>query len=841
MKAVVMAGGEGTRLRPLTSNLPKPLLPVADRPIMEHILRLLRRHGLTSVVATVQFLAPLVEERFGDGHELGVDLSYALEETPLGTAGSVKNAETELADDTFVVISGDALTDIDLTDLIAYHRRKGALVTVCLTRVPDPREFGIVLTDDEGRIERFLEKPTWGQVFSDTVNTGIYVMEPEVLDLIEPGVPVDWSADVFPRLMEDGKGVYGYLAEGYWQDVGGHESYRQAQVDVLQGRVTVELDGFQRSPGVRVAASARVHPDAELHGPLLIGAHATVEAGARVHGHTVVGAGAVVGRGARLHRAVLHEGARIGPRADLHGCVIGRNVDVLAEARITEGAVVGDGSLVGRGATVTGEARIHPSRTIAAGATVRTSLIRQTQARASLFGARGATGTVNVELTPELAVELATACAGTLPKGAVVTLARDHGRAARSIKHAVAAALQASAVRVHDLDDVPVPLARWHTARQAAGGLVVHTTPGDPDALDILLLDEHGADLPNAAQRRLDRAFARQEYRRALPDEFTDISVPGEVHQSYLDALLGALGTDHTGPVGLRIVVDAGHGSAAQLLPELFGRLGVEALLTNPGPDRGHPTRTPEQRRTALTRLGYAVTSARASFGAQLDPLGERLTLVDDQGHPVEDQHALLTLLVLHTTRRPGGTVVLPVTASRLAEQLAAPHGTRIVRTAAGAAALATAVREHRAVLAADARGGFTVPALAATHDAVAALARFAVLLARTTGPLHELVAGIPVPHVQHVPIAVPAAAKGAVMRRALDFAGRHGYLVDTSGAVEGVHATMTNGDWVHVLPDPARATAHLWAESADRSTTRSLLAVWRDHLEGGGFPGALG
>ena len=177
-----MAGGEGTRLRPMTANQPKPMLPVVNRPIMEHVLRLLRRHGLTETVVTVQFLASMVRNYFGDGEDFGMSLQYATEETPLGTAGSVKNAEDALRDEPFLVISGDALTDIDLSDLIAFHKDNNALVTVALARVPDPLEFGIVIVDDDGKIQRFLEKPTWGQVFSDTVNTGIYVMEPEVLD-----------------------------------------------------------------------------------------------------------------------------------------------------------------------------------------------------------------------------------------------------------------------------------------------------------------------------------------------------------------------------------------------------------------------------------------------------------------------------------------------------------------------------------------------------------------------------------------------------------------------------------------------------------------------------------
>ncbi|HEY5031837.1 MAG TPA: sugar phosphate nucleotidyltransferase, partial [Actinomycetes bacterium] len=411
MKAVVMAGGEGTRLRPMTASMPKPLLPVVNRPIMEHVLRLLRKHGFTEVVVTVQFLASLVRNYFGDGEELGMQLQYATEEEPLGTAGSVKNAEAALADDTFLVISGDALTDIDLTALVAFHKEKKALVTVCLTRVPDPLEFGITILDEEGRVERFLEKPTWGQVFSDTVNTGIYVMEPEVFDYVAAGEPVDWSADVFPRLIEEGRAVFGYVADGYWEDVGTLESYHKAQADVLEGRVDVDIDGFEMSPGVWVAEGADVDPEAVLRGPLYIGDYAKVESGAELREYTVLGSNVVVRSGAFLHRAVVHDNVFIGPLANLRGCVVGKNTDIMRAARIEEGAVLGDECVVEEEAIISASVKVFPFKTIEAGAVIHSSVIWESRGQRSLFGPRGVAGIINVEITPELVVRLASAYA----------------------------------------------------------------------------------------------------------------------------------------------------------------------------------------------------------------------------------------------------------------------------------------------------------------------------------------------------------------------------------------------------------------------------------------------
>ena len=499
MRSVVMAGGEGSRLRPMTANLPKPLLPVVNRPIMEHVLRLLRRHGFDETVVTVQFLASLVRNFFGDGDELGMALRYATEERPLGTAGSVKNAADALRGEPFVVISGDALTDIDLTDMVRFHRARGALATVALKSVPNPLEFGIVITDGDGRIDRFLEKPTWGQVFSDTVNTGIYVMEPEMLDHVADGEVVDWSSDVFPALLEAGAPLYGYVTDAYWEDVGTLESYLKAHADVLNRQVDVDVDGFEMAPGVWVCEGAEVDPDAVLKGPILVGNYAKVEAGVELREYTVLGSNVVVKCGAFLHRAVLHDNVFVASHANLRGCVVGKNTDVMRGARIEEGAVVGDDCVVEEEAFLSAGVKIYPFKTIEAGAVVNTSVIWESRGQRNLFGPRGVSGLVNVEITPELAVRLASAYATTLRKGSTVVAARDASRAARALKRAVISALTASAINVRDLEVSPIPVTRFETPHSdAVGGVMLRTSPGDAQGIDIIFLDAHGADLAQA-------------------------------------------------------------------------------------------------------------------------------------------------------------------------------------------------------------------------------------------------------------------------------------------------------------------------------------------------------
>ena len=295
-----MAGGEGSRLRPLTANRPKPMVPVANLPAMEHILLLLKRHGIREVVATLYYEARVIQDYFRDGQDFDMRLHYAVEDRPLGTAGSVRLAR-EFLDETFLVVSGDAVTNIDLNRVTQFHRSRDAAATLTLYRVANPLEYGVVVTDEEGRLLRFQEKPTWGEVLSDTINTGIYVLEPSVLDLVPEDQSFDFSNDLFPILLRDKIPMYGYVADGYWTDVGNVEEYRRSNVDAVSGVAGVELP-TRRVGGAVAAAGADVAPGASIFGQVLLGRECKIRAGVVVNGPSVIGDYTVVESGARDRR-----------------------------------------------------------------------------------------------------------------------------------------------------------------------------------------------------------------------------------------------------------------------------------------------------------------------------------------------------------------------------------------------------------------------------------------------------------------------------------------------------------------------------------------------------------
>jgi mannose-1-phosphate guanylyltransferase/phosphomannomutase len=821
MKAVIMAGGEGTRLRPLTSNQPKPLMPLVNRPMMEHIVRLLKSHGFDDIVVTLAFLPQTIRTYFGDGAEFGVRMVYATEETPLGTAGSVRNARDEL-DEPFMVISGDVLTDIDLSELVAVHERKGSMATLALKSMENPLEFGIVITRDDGSIERFLEKPTWGQVFSDTVNTGIYVCDPEVFDYIPAGEQVDFSSDVFPRLLADGKPLFGHVAEGYWEDVGTLEAYLKAHRDVLDGKVSLDVPGFRIAEGVWLGEGAEVDPAADVAGPAIIGDYCRVEAGAQIRQYSVLGTNVMVRSDAFIERSVVHDNAYLSQAVRLRGSVVGRSTDLRAFARCEEGVVLGDNCFVGDHAVINPGVKVYPFKTVEAGAIINSSIVWESRGARSLFTRNGVTGLANVDVTPELACRVAMAYATTMKKGSTVTTSRDSSRAARALKRAVMAGLNAGGVNVMDLEMAPVPVTRFQVRRaQGQGGITVRLARGDPQSVTLRFLDADGTDLDEAAQRKIERYFYREDFRRAFAADIGDISYPARALEHYSAAMLASVDAAVIPAAGYQLVLDYAFGSTSLVMPNVLSKLGADVLSVNPYAfTAGAAAFEPK---VHAARVAELVRSAGANLGAVIDPDGERLTLVDDEGQVLTDEQALLVMVTLVASQRGdpekrGARIALPVSVSAEAERIAVRAGAEIVWTKVSASHIMDVAESGPGVvLAASQDGGFIFPDFLPAYDATAALVHLLEMLARSGLRLSKLVAGLPRLHMAHESVVTPWEQKGLVMRKVVEAVkDREVVLVD------GVKILHDDG-WALILPDPDEPVTHVWAEGPADADARRL------------------
>ncbi len=815
MKAVIMAGGEGTRLRPLTSNTPKPMLPLANRPMMEHIVGLLKKHGFEDIVVTVAFQANTVRTYFGNGAEFGVRMVYATEEAPLGTAGSVRNAMAEL-DETFLVISGDVVTDLDLSEIVKFHQEKGALATLALKAMENPLEFGIVITREDGAIDRFLEKPTWGQVFSDTINTGIYVLEPDIFAAIDPDQPKDFAGEVFPALLEEGKPLYGYVADGYWEDVGNLDAYVRAHHDVLDGRVELDIPGFGLGEGIWLGEGSEVHPAAKVEGPVIIGDYCRVEAGAHLREYSVLGSNVRVGEDAFVHRAIVHDNAYLGPGVRLRGCVVGRSSDLRRGARCEEGVVLGDECFVGEHAVINPGVKVYPFKTVEPGAIVNSSIVWESRGARHLFGRLGVSGLANVDITPELVVRLAMAYATTLKKGTMVTTSRDTSRAARVLKRAVMVGLNAAGVDVSDLEVATIPLTRFHTqGDESQGGITVRLASDDPQSVVIRFFDAAGIDIAEGTQRKIERLFYREDFRRALAGEIGDISFPARTIEHYTAVLMDQVDVDAIRAARLKVVLDYAYGAASFLMPNVLAKLGAEVLSINPYASTRQALSFDRWQHAG--EVAELVRAAGAHLGAVIDSDGEHLTLVDDTGHGLSDDEGLLALLrlVLDTSDKP--TVALPVSSTRAVEDMCDQASATLIWTKLSTSHLMEVAATPGVDFAGSQEGGYIFPSFLPAYDAVATCVKTLELLALSHRRLSKVVASLPRVHIVHESVVTPWEQKGLVMRTLVERTkDREMVLVD------GVKILHDDG-WALVLPDPEEPITHVWAEASSDAEARSL------------------
>ena len=347
MKAVILVGGEGTRLRPLTCNIPKPMVPVVNRPFLEHTFSYLKRHNIDEVILAMGYLPHRIKEHFSDGKDYGIKLTYEVEDSPMGTGGAVKRLERQL-DDTFVVMNGDVYTDLDITEMLETHKEKKSVCTIAMVPVEDPTKYGVIETSPANKIRKFTEKPGWDSVTSNNINAGTYIMEPKVLEEIPSSTFHMFEQGLFPKLLLGGESLYGFPLKGYWIDMGTVESYMKLHGDMLKGHAALNMPGKSKD-GVRSDETAKIHRTAKIQGPVVIGPRCTVGPRARITGPVVLGAGCSIGEDSALEDCVLWRQASFGTQCTLNHCVIGNNAKIGNNVWVKSGSVVADDAVIGDG------------------------------------------------------------------------------------------------------------------------------------------------------------------------------------------------------------------------------------------------------------------------------------------------------------------------------------------------------------------------------------------------------------------------------------------------------------------------------------------------------------
>ncbi len=824
MQAVVMAGGGGTRLRPLTTNRPKPMVPVANKPMLEHTLDLLKQHNFSDVVLTLHYLPNIVRDYFQGGEELGVNLTYLVEEKPLGTAGGVKNAERYL-DGTFVVFSGDVLTDINLGKALSFHKQKGAAATIVLTQVTNPTDYGIVITEKSGRIKRFLEKPAWGEVFSDTINSGIYILEPDVLKHVKTDMEFDFSKHLFPALLELGEPLFGYAADGYWCDIGNPIQYLQANYDALQGRLKVEIPGRETN-GVWLGEGAEIEDYVEIKEPAIIGNRARIREKASIGSFSIIGNGVTVDEKASIKRAVVWDNTVIGPRADLVGCIVGEKCSIRDAAIILEGAVTGDECLIGRGATVKSGIRIWPGKMIEAGATVTMDLKWGMRWMTSLFGSHGIIGLANIEITPEFATKLGVAFGSFLGRGTSVVVGRDTHRVSRMVKRALMAGLTATGVDVNNLRISPAPVTRYMIRSLGAmAGIMVSMLEIDPRMVSIRFFDSIGMELDRSSEKKVESIFFREAFQRVLPDEVGDLIYPARTFDFYRKDLLRFLDFGAIRKAGLRVVIDCANGAGSIVAPAVLGEIGCDVTTLNSRFDEIAGPRTFEQAPFSILNLARVVKAVGADVGIALDSDADRVLFVDEEGNGLSGDVSLALLCRERVKERKGGKVVVPVSSSRIINQIVEPEGGEVVRCRIGARSLLDSIVKHEAVFGGEESGGFVFPEFQKGFDGIFSSAKITEILVREDLKLSRLCSDIPSLFMARDSVPSPMELRGQIMRSLIEeFRDRE---IDT---IDGIKV-FYDDTWVLMHPSSEDPVINLYAEAPSKEAANRVIQEYADKI----------
>ena len=826
-----MAGGFGTRLRPLTNNLPKPMVPMANRPMMEHIIELLKKNDITALTALLYFQPEMISGYLGDGSDFGVKLDYITLTVDLGTAGAVGSAMRKTGgDETTLIISGDVLTDIDLNRAVEFHKKNNSVATIVLTRVENPLPFGIVITDEEGRIVRFLEKPSWGEVFSDTINTGIYILEKKALDYIPTDREFDFSKDLFPLMLEKKEPLFGYIAEGYWKDVGSLEEYRAANMDILQGNVHVEIPG-ERIEGRRlwVGKGSRIDFTARLEGAIVIGENCRIEADARIS-NSIIGPNSTVEEGAVIRDSVLWDSTRVARGASLHENVVGSSSEILDQAHIAEGVIVSDHCRIGRNATLKANVKVWPYKIVEDDATLASSLIWGEKWSRNIFSTYGVTGLANIELSPEFAAKLGAAFGASLKKGSVVSTSRDAHKTSRMINRAIMTGILSTGVSVHDYGVTPMPVVRF-LARSGteAGGIHTRRSPFDTQLLDLKFFDGKGLDLHPGYEKTVEKLFFKEDFPRVPMEETGEMSFPIHAFESYQDAFMSMVDADTVSKAKFKFIVDYSYGSSSRIFPSILGKLNCEVIALNANLDGSKTTKSAEEFQRAMDQLSSIVRSLDADMGFYLDAGGEKVFLFDETGEALDGDTALniVTLLVLKTSKEAGriGHIAVPITASRAIDRMAEMYGFTVKRTKTTPRGQMEAAAAG-AVFVGEQSGGYMFPAFQPNFDGMYAVAKILEMLAKHGARLHKLMREIPPSIIVKERVSCSFENKGMIMRRlAEDSRGLETVLLD------GIKIKFGE-DWIVAYPSQDMPYFMLVAEASTEEAARSLVNRYSEKIK---------
>ncbi len=812
MKAVVMAGGFGTRIQPLTHSRPKPMLPIVNRPMMEHTMMTLKKLGITEYIVLLYFKPDVIMDYFKDGSDFGIKVTYVIPDDDYGTAGAVKKAQEYIGNENFIIISGDLVTDFDFEKIFDFHASRKAKLSIGLTSVENPLQFGVVIANEECVIEKFLEKPSWGEVFSDTINTGIYIIEPEILDYIPDGENYDFAKDLFPSLMKRGIDLMGYNLEGYWRDVGNPESYRDVYEDLLGGQVKFDIPGeAQRYPeGILYSdAPYKLDKSIDIVGTVVLGHNVQIGHDVKLS-NVVIGDNVVIEKGSAIRNSVIWHDTVIGKNAKLDHCVICNHNTIGKNVTAKAGMILAEGCEIGELVSIEQDVTIWPDKKIEAASIVSNNIVWGSRYKNSIFENGTVTGKSNVELSCEMATKLAEAFAAQLPVGSRVVIGRDSDKSSRMLKRAFLGGLLSAGVNALDLKNTPPSVLRYTLANDnnLIAGAHFKRDINDPTSSQITLFNEEAIRIDSASAQKIEKAFFTEKFRRV------DYSRIGEIHEtlhhkeclSYKQAIEDKIDQNIIKCGGFKVAVDLMHGGVGDIFPNVLNDLGIENIILNAYHDEQKLANVPVLEKRSQANVSRIVTGLDYDMGIIIYPNAQRLILVTDEGEVLDKIKGLMT--VLHLLNLEAKEIKRRVFLPTWAPDIVTFENLEIER-GKYSNFKASKLKEYALIATVD--GNFAFTEFGVTRDAMFASLKIMELTSCHNVKLSDISKKIESFYYQSLHIPCKQALKGKMMRKFLEDAkGKR------SSSADGVKIWISDTDWILMIPDQYSDHLNIYIQAKD-------------------------
>lgn len=802
-----MAGGFGTRLRPLTNNMPKPMVPIVNVPMLEHVITLLKKYGITDFVMLLYYQPEIIRRYFEDGSKFGVNIKYVLPDKDYGTAGAVKLSEKFINDD-FLVISGDVLTDFDLSAICKFHNEKNSVATISLYSSENPLQYGIVLTNNENKIVRFLEKPSSSEVFSDSINTGIYCFDKSIFQYIPEGESFDFSKDLFPYLLNNNIPLFGFKSEGYWRDVGNLEDYIIANLDVLAGKLK-HID-FKNVNGNCISDTA------------------IIEKGAKVE-NCVIGNEVLIESNADVKNSVIWNNVIIHTNTKILFDVIGKNCEIGENTRINDFVFIGDNCLIGKNVFVSSSIKIWDKKTVDNNAKVTRSMIQEDTFFNDLFTDSRITGLSNLQINPEFAAKLGSVYGAFIGQNKSILAGRDIDDISNMIKRSITSGVLSAGVNVSDLQVIPIPILRQELKSGGhSGGIFVRKSPFDPGSTDIIFLDKDGKDLSGNKTKSLERSFFSEEYQRADFFNVGTLKYPERTNLKYKEHFIDSIDLEAIRKRKFKIVLDYSHGITSTIFPNILGDFNCEMVSLSAHLDKERITREETEFKKSYENFRYVVKSLNFDIGFMIDAGGEKLWLATHEGRVLNDYRFLVVVLKMFLMATPGiKKIAVPVQASREVDIIANEYGVEVIRVKDSHYNMMTACNDKEVRFVGGTRRGVFFPDFIYATDGMYAIAKILEMIAKIKMTVEDVDKMIPSLVMKKLNIPCTREDKGRIMRM---------FMEDTMNykqqLIDGVKIFLNDTDTVLCIPDKTRNIVHLNVETDTEERTNELLNHYKNIIQ---------